>query len=54
MVLFDSAVYNFITNIFIVTDYRWVFFFKMATTLGNTIKWHAASAAINGVSRSVQ
>lgn len=27
---------------------------KMATTLGNTVKWHAASAAINGVSRSVQ
>lgn len=37
MVLFDSAVYNFITNIFIVTDYRWVFFFKMATTLGSSI-----------------
>ncbi len=27
---------------------------KMATTLGNTVKWHAASAAINGMSRSVQ
>ena len=37
MVLFDSAVYNFITNIFIVTDYRWIFFFKMATTLGSSI-----------------
>ena len=37
MALFDSAVYTFITNIFIVTDYRWVFFFKMATTLGSSI-----------------
>lgn len=27
---------------------------KMATTLGNTIKWNAASAAVNGLSRSVE
>lgn len=27
---------------------------KMATTLGNTIKWNIASGAINGLTRSVE
>jgi TP901 family phage tail tape measure protein len=27
---------------------------KMATTLANTIKWNAASGAVNGLTRSVQ
>ena len=40
------------TNLQLKESHGWLD--KMATTLANTVKWNAASAVVNGLSRSVQ